>query len=425
MKSFFKSRYGWWILAGAVLTQYTATSMGQMVSGVMLEPLVDELGLQVWQFAASVSIAMVIGGVMAIFVGPQVDKIGPKRLMISGALICSAGLIGLAWQSSFWLFVLFQTVSRSFGLPLFGPLVVNATLTKWFIARRGWALAIGSAGVSLAGLITPIMMTTIVDSQGWRFGYLTLAGIVATIILPIAFVMRRQPEDVGLFPDGRQEAIPEGDTENKIAIAQARDDQQTYTRPESIRTSGFWLLTLGYGLNAAALGSVLMYAIPFAGAAGFSRGIAATGLGINGLGNLSSKAVWGWGLQRFDPRRLAGVAFCTSATGVFIMLLGDLTHETIILMIGFYLYGFGFGGTIPISEFLWARYFGRRHIGAIRGISRPMTLLFSAGGPIATGLWFDTIGSYQGAFFTLACLYLLGAITINVSKAPPPNQPNT
>ena len=52
-----------------------------------------------------------------------------------------------------------------------------------------------------------------------------------------------------------------------------------------------------------------------------------------------------------------------------------------------------------------------------------MTLLFSAGGPIATGLWFDTIGSYQGAFFTLACLYLLGAITINVSKAPPPNQP--
>ncbi len=121
MKSFFKSRYGWWILAGAVLTQYTATSMGQMVSGVMLEPLVDELGLQVWQFAASVSIAMVIGGVMAIFVGPQVDKIGPKRLMISGALICSAGLIGLAWQSSFWLFVLFQTVSRSFGLTLFGP----------------------------------------------------------------------------------------------------------------------------------------------------------------------------------------------------------------------------------------------------------------------------------------------------------------
>lgn len=424
MKSFIKSHYGWWILAGAVLTQYTSTSMGQMVSGVVLEPLVDELGLQVWQFAASVSIAMVIGGVMAIFVGPQVDKIGPRRLMIMGALICSLGLLGLAWQSSFLLFVVFQTISRSFGLPLFGPLVVNATLTKWFIARRGWALAIGSVGVSLAGLITPIMMTGIVDSQGWRVGYLTLAGIVATIILPIAFVMRRQPEDVGLFPDGRQEAIPEGESGNKIAVAQAQDDRQTYSRPQAIRTPGFWLLTLGYGLNAAALGSVLMYAIPFAGAAGFSRSIAATGLGINGLGNLSSKAVWGWSLQRFDPRRLAGVAFCTSATGVFIMLLGDATQEMIILMVGFYLYGFGFGGTIPISEFLWARYFGRRHIGAIRGISRPMTLLFSAGGPIATGLWFDTIGSYQGAFFTLACLYLLGAIAINVSKVPPPNHPS-
>ena len=85
---------------------------------------------------------------------------------------------------------------------LFSGLVINATLTKWFIARRGWALAIGSAGVSLAGIITPITMTGIVDNFGWRFGYLALAGGVIALIVPVALVMRRQPEDVGLLPDG-------------------------------------------------------------------------------------------------------------------------------------------------------------------------------------------------------------------------------
>ena len=89
-------------------------------------------------------------------------------------------------------------------------------------------------------------------------------------------------------------------------------------------------------------------------------------------------------------------------------------------MIGFYLYGFGYGGTIPISSFLWARYFGRRHIGAVRGVGRPITLLFSTSGPIATGAFFDVTGSYVGAFLILAIIYLLGAVVVNLSKVPRP-----
>ena len=91
-----------------------------------------------------------------------------------------------------------------------------------------------------------------------------------------------------------------------------------------------------------------------------------------------------------------------------------------MLWIGFFLYGLGFGGTIPISEFLWARYFGRRHIGAIRGVGRPISMVFSMGGPVAIGVIFDITGSYVGAFLVLVCFYILGAVVINVSKPPLP-----
>ena len=142
-------------------------------------------------------------------------------------------------------------------------------------------------GVSIAGIIAPISMTYVVDNFWWRVGYLTMAGAVILIIVPIAFVMRRQPEDMGLLPDGisrGSEGIPRAE---RARAAVATDNLQTHTRSQAIRTPGFWLLTVGYGLNAVALGSVSLYAIPFATSVGFTRVIAATGMGINGIGNLT------------------------------------------------------------------------------------------------------------------------------------------
>ena len=415
-----KIYYGWYILVGVILAQFMATSTGQMVSGVFLDPLVEALQIEVWQFAAAISLATALGGISMVFIGPLVDRIGPRRLMLAGAMFSAIGLVGLSIQSAFIFFFLFQAINRALGPNLYGGPVLNATVTKWFVVNRGWALAIGSMGVSLGGIIAPISMTYVVDNFGWRTGYVTMAGIVILVIVPIAFIMRRQPEDVGLLPDGISRSSQGGAGEERARAAIATDNSQTHTRGQAIRTRGFWLLTIGYGLNAVALGSVSFYAIPFASSVGFTRLTAATGMMINGFGNLTAKGVWGYGLQRIDARRLAGAAFSTSATGVLIMVLSSNIDSIPVLWIGFFLYGLGFGGTIPISEFLWARYFGRRHIGAIRGVGRPISMVFSMGGPVAIGVIFDITGSYVGAFLVLVCFYILGAVVINVSKPPLP-----
>ncbi len=413
-----KIYYGWYILGGVILAQFMATSTGQMVSGVFLDPLVDALQIQVWQFAAAISLATALGGIAMVFIGPMVDRIGPRRLMLAGAMFSAIGLVGLSVQNAFLVFFLFQAINRALGPNLYGGPVLNATVTKWFVVNRGWALAIGSIGVSLGGIIAPISMTAVVDNYGWRTGYVTMAGVVLLIIVPIAFIMRRQPEDVGLLPDGISRSSGAGAERARAAVAS--DDRQTHTRGQAIRTPGFWLLTVGYGLNAIALGTVSFYAIPFASSVGFTRLIGATGMTINGFGNLTAKAVWGYGLQKIDPRRLAGTAFCTSATGVLLMVLSSNMDSVPVLWMGFFLYGLGFGGTIPISEFLWARYFGRRNIGAIRGVGRPISMVFSMGGPVAAGIMFDVTGSYVGVYLILACIYVLGAIVINASKRPQP-----
>ena len=93
-----------------------------------------------------------------------------------------------------------------------------------------------------------------------------------------------------------------------------------------------------------------------------------------------------------------------------------------LMFIAFFCWGFGFGGTVPLSEFIFAKYFGRVYIGAIRGVGQPFTILFGAAGPILAGVYFDAFDSYQGVFVVFVATYLTGALAILISREPPAKQ---
>lgn len=401
------------MVGGAVICLFAWMGASQAAAGVFLKPVVEDLGWQVWQFTLGTSLAAAAGGLSGIYVGVLVDRHGPRFLILIGALITAACLIGLGWQSDLWVFLALYALAGLLGWNLFSSTVINPTITKWFIRKRGWALALGSIGVSLASLIAPVTMTFIVDTWDWRIGYAAMGAFILVVVVPVAFIMRRTPEDYGLLPDGDSDEL------DYVPSWTARTvETHSFTRWEAVRTSGFWLLLFGFAFNMAALISVLVHAIPFLTDAGFSRAIAASALAVNGLGNLASKVAWGYGLQRVHPKLLVLTAFLISATGVILILLATATGLYVILFPAFFMYGFGFGGTIPLGEFTWAKYFGRRHIGAIRGIGNPVAILFSGLGPILVGLWFDLAGTYQYAFFTIIASFFVGAALVAMSREP-------
>ena len=412
--------YGWWIVVAAVLLQFTHMSVSAAAVSVFLRPVVEELGWQVWQFTLGSSLTLVSGALAGVVIGGLVDRYGARLPVLGGALVAALCLYGMGRQSSLWLFLSLNVYAGLIGWTLFGPFVVNTVINKWFIRRRGWALAIGSSGISLGGLIAPFAMTLAVDTWGWRNGYFFQALFVLAIVVPVAFLLRRSPEDAGLRPDG------DADGSGEEGGRPGAEETPSFTRAQAVRTSGFWLLLAGYGLNWTALSSVLVHAVPFATDANFTRTAASLALAVNGLGNLLSKAVWGYCLQRFPARRLAAVAFSLGAGGVAMMLLsaslggaaagGNLAG--ILLFAGFFCYGFGFGGTIPIGESLWAGYFGRAHIGAIRGISLPLMNVGPIIGPVLVGVGYDLQGTYSAAFGAIIAVYLVAAVLVGISRAP-------
>ena len=196
--------YGWWIVAGALVGQFTWMGVGPAVVGVFLLPVVNDLGWQVWQFTLGTALAAAGGALSGIVAGEAVDRYGPRPLMLLGAAVTTVCFVGLSLQSNLWIFLALYAITGFAGWTLFGPLVVNAAVSKWFITKRGWALAVGSIGVSLAGMISPVTVTFIVDTWNWRSGYAALGTFITLAIVPAAFVMRRMPEDYGMRPGRRR-----------------------------------------------------------------------------------------------------------------------------------------------------------------------------------------------------------------------------
>lgn len=410
--------YGWWIVLGAVAGQFAAIGAGGQVAGVFLRPVTRDLGWTAAQFTLGGSASFIMGGVTGFFVGPLIDRRGARPLMLAGAAMCGISLILVSRVTEAWQFIALQALAGGFGFSLIGPLVVNVTLSKWFVQRRGWAISIGSMGISLAGLVMPVTMTRIVDAWGWRNGYVFMGVLIWVIVIPVAFIMRRSPEDYGLLPDGRTEKSDPTAAEQAQLEAQRRDFANSYTRAEARRTRALWFLVVAFGLNQAAMSAMLVHAIPFVTDAGFTRAQASVGLALTGAANLSSKFVWGWTLQRLPVRRLSASAFAASATGVTLIVFAARADLLGLMWFGFFVWGFGFGGTIPIGEFIWARYFGRRYLGSVRGLAVPFTILFGSLGPISIALYFDATSRYGVAFGALAAVYVVGGLLILSSREP-------
>ena len=305
------------------------------------------------------------------------------------------------------------------GAAMVGNLVVNVTLSKWWVEKRGRMVGFAAMGVSGAGVLLPQVLTPVVDEWGWRVGWQVLAAICVVLLFPAAWVMRGTPEESGLNPDGKTDeemASPAGDRVRA-------DFANSLTRSEALRTPAFYQIVVAFGVSGVGLGTILFTTIPFTTDAGFSRTVAAFMLSFAvALPAALIKPVWGWGMDRASAKILAASSFVIAAFGVVVVVLAAQAGSVIILGVGFVLVGMGLGGQIPIQEVIWGSYFGRRYLGAVRSVAMPFALFFGAGGPLAVQVYFDHVGDYYGAFYGVGALWLTAALLVLLVQRPKPPQ---
>ena len=408
--------HGWYIVAFAFVAQMVA---GPYVFGVFFRPMTQDLHWSRGDFALANTFSVVVGGAIGFFAGPIIDGRHGRWLVMGGAVIAGLGLASLAFVNELWQFWLLRGVIYVIGGVGISPLVVNAMLSKWFVRQRGRAISIASMGLSAGAVVLAPAVAYVIEQYGWRAAWAVQGGVLLVVlVIPAIIIIRRQPEDIGLLPDGDTAITPNAMTSHSANPPRSAQAEDPWTRGEALRTRELWLLIGIFGIGGLPASAIVLHLISFLQDVGFSVAVAVFIVGFENAFALISKPIWGYYLDKFDPRHLVALGWGFKLIPLFAMPIIGSDYGLWGMLPLAALYGTGVGSGQTGQEVIWAHYFGRRHIGAVRSIAVPFSIIFSAGGTWFAGAAWDATGSYMFSFMLFAVLSLIAMIGIVLVRPP-------
>lgn len=406
--------YGWVIVTVVFLSALLGGGIGFWGIGVFVKPMEDDLGWSRTAIFAALSIRAFVGGGLAPFIGPWLDsERGPRILAVFGSALLGLSLLGLRYVEEVWQFHLLFGVAGALSMLATGPNMAQIIVPKWFVRRRGRALGIASMGTPLAGVVLPIPLQWIVSTAGWREAWFILGIATLLILVPTSLLIRTRPEDVGMLPDG--DRTP-GHTERPERVTRTpAQAERSLTRSEAVRTKSFWLLLLAVAIAGMGIQGFQPNWFPYFQEVGFSSTMAAAAIAVYGIFAASARLIWGTLAEGHSVRRLIVIQSLLTPAVIVLLLYVDTPALLFTYVV---IQGLTLGGQFILQPLIVANYFGRAHLGAVRGIMRPFLTLSTAIGPVAVAALFDATGSYRVAFMAIIGTWVLAALVYLL--APPP-----
>ncbi|MDP8921826.1 MAG: MFS transporter, partial [Chloroflexota bacterium] len=195
--------YGWVIVAVMAAVGALSMALGSLNFGLFIKPMGDELGVGRAVFGWAQSSRQIASAVTAPVVGGLIDRFGVRVLLTVAALTTGGALICLGFVTDGWQIVALFALMGVVGMSGPGALVTSVPVTKWFVRERARALAYMSLGIPVGGLLFVPLTQIFIDAFGWRMAWILLAILGTGLIVPLSMIfVRREPEDLGLLPDG-------------------------------------------------------------------------------------------------------------------------------------------------------------------------------------------------------------------------------
>ncbi len=381
--------------------------------GVFFKPMSAEFGWTRAMTAGAYSLRSVEGGIASPIVGWAVDRYGSRPLIIIGAVVSGGAFVMMPLIQSLWGFYLIYGILLSAGMSAMLYLPAWTVIAKWFNRRLSLALAILSVGAGFGGLICAPVAAMLISRYGWRTAFVVLGVFIWCVVIPLAFVIRERPVDIGLAPegDGPPQILSPGNaiSDSAARVAPSTDDAQDYTLKEALKSSAFWFMALAFFFQGVSHSTVTVHTIPALTDVGIPVKQAAYSIGLLTLVSIIGRLAFGYLGDHLNKRYLFMVSY-TLMGGGLLVLMNARTMAMVWLFI--FMFGVGFGGNIPLMPAIRAEYFGRKALGKIQGVMDPVMMLAGATGPVFAGYVFDTTGSYRTAFLVTGLLTFIGAVMI-------------
>jgi sugar phosphate permease len=410
--------YGWRMVAVGCAIRMLGGGFHLYGFTIFFLPITQELGLSRAATSLVFSLARAEGAIEGPAAGYLIDRLGPRPMMLAGVLLSGAGYMLLATVDSYYglLAVYLGVISLSFSAGfMHSPMVLANT---WFIRRRALAMTLISSAIGIGGtIITPVLAFS-VQTWGWRQGaFLAGLGLILTGV-PLALLVQRSPESMGLLPDGALPAYASADASptHDPHVGNAQAQEADFTVSQAMRTWAFWMMILATTTRVAVYNSITVHFVPIMVWKGVSEQRAAAMLAIMALMSLPSHLLVGWIADHVSKPRLMGACMAIGATAVLFLAYGESEWTLWVFTVLFTVVE----AIFPVGWATVGDFFGRKSFATIRGTMSFFYLWGPALGPVITGAIYDRYHSYAPMMSAFIALSLIASFLYALLVKPVP-----
>ena len=402
--------YGWVILVVGTLGIVMMGPSQTFTFSLFLDHCVEDLGISRSVVSLLYGIATLCASFMLPITGRLVDRYGTRRLIAINALALGLAIMLLSQVSGPWSLLGVMLLARFLG---FGSmqLISNNVVAQWFVRRRGFVMGIAGQSLAISLLLYPALSNWLIGELGWRMAWVALGALVLLVMLPAGWLFfRDRPELYGMQPDGR------APTSSELAAA---GKEEHWTLEEARRTPIFWLFALACSTLSLITAGMTFHQTSLFGMHGVDPNLTVMAFQLQAIFAVIGNISIGYLLDHVSPRRLLALQMI-GLIGAMIQL--QLLHNTVDVAIYSALMGLTTGSFRVMDATVWAKYFGRLHLGSIRGATMIGTVGGTALGAYVLGLSYDLTGGYAVALYTLLALPIAITIASFIIKRPPTRQ---
>ncbi|HVQ75527.1 MAG TPA: MFS transporter [Candidatus Binatia bacterium] len=391
------------MIVGGAFTVFLVAYGAQYAFGVFFAALLDEFGWRRAELAGAFSLYTLVYCLAAFPAGRLTDRWGPRPVIAVGALLLGGALASMALVTRLWQPYLIYGLVAALGM---GTAYVpsSATVTRWFVRRRGLAVGIAACGQSMAVLVGPLLAQVLVTRLGWRGAYLAFGGTVLVVLSLVAVVMRRDPEAGGQHPD-----------DDPRPPAPLAAPEPSWTLRRAMRTRSFWTLAAAFGAAWVPVFVPIVHMVRHCQDLGLSAMTGASVVAAIGAGALLGRPVMAVLSDRVGrkPVVAAGMAVQALSLAAF-----GLVASASGLSAAAFVFGWAYGSVSTLFSAMTIDFFGRAQAGSLVGVLFAIAGSATAIGPVAAGLLQDVFGSYRPAFALGAAISVVAVILLLLCQPP-------
>jgi MFS family permease len=331
---------------------------------------------------------LLVAPLFGFIAGWLTDRYGPRRMLMTGALMTGSALIGLSLMNSlgmFYLFYVFNALGYVFG----GPLPCQVLISQWFTKNRGKAMGIAYLGIGTGGALVPLIAAGLEKNIGWHLALTSLGVLVMVIALPLAFFLKESPLNQNVVEKNK----------NIVPI-------------KNILTNrNFYLLAFGSMCSIGAVGGINQHLKLYLRDISFTQAQAAQVMSLVLLMSLAGRVLMGMLADLMKRKYVMILIYLIVGSSIPLLLMPEFPGRIYLFAV---IFGIGLGGDYMIIPLMAGDLFGIKTLGRVMGIILVADGLAESLSPMLVGaLYNDAEKSYSPGFIVLICIAVIGIIVVS------------